>query len=414
MEAGFEIERVKPPRFPRLKQKLDNLPTFLGETQLLLKTRTYYFRRESPDDSKREAWAAGGSIAYESGWFMDRIKIGTELFTSQKLHGPRDRGGTGLLAPVQRHYNVLGQAYALLKLAEHHEVSAYRQVYDLPYVNKNDSRMTPNTFEGYSIKGKFKKKGRRPKIEYIGGYIAQMKKRNADHFVPMGEAAGAPGDADEGTIMGGLRVSPTDDLAFGAINYYTRDVLNIFYAEGSYTWTGKKNLGFRLKAQITDQRSVGDDRLTGSSFKARVGGAELSASYKSAILRAAFSAASDNRDITSPFGSYPGYVSLMRSDFNSAGENAWLLGFSYDFKRLGLKGLSAFTNYASGYDLVDPATDMSLPNEREIDVTVDYKVPDGRFRGFWVRLRGGFVDHGGAANWTKEYRVIVNYEIPLL
>jgi len=165
MEAGFEIERVKPPRFPRLKQKLDNLPTFLGETQLLLKTRTYYFRRESPDDSKREAWAAGGSIAYESGWFMDRIKIGTELFTSQKLHGPRDRGGTGLLAPVQRHYNVLGQAYALLKLAEHHEVSAYRQVYDLPYVNKNDSRMTPNTFEGYSIKGKFKKKGRRPKIE---------------------------------------------------------------------------------------------------------------------------------------------------------------------------------------------------------------------------------------------------------
>ena len=414
MEAAFEIEEVKPPRLPHLKKKLSSLPPFFRDTKLLLKNRSYYFRRDNSDGSENEAWAAGGSVAYESGWFRDRIKIGTEFYTSQKLHGPRDRGGTGLLAPVQRHYNVLGQAYAILKIAENHKISLYRQWYDLPYINKNESRMTPNTFEGYSIRGRFDRKGKRPKVEYIGGYIAKMKKRNSDAFEPMGEAAGAPGDPGRGMVMAGVRISPTDDFSLGVINYYTDDILNIFYTEGSYTWSATNNLGFRLKGQFTEQRSVGDDLLTGSSFDTRVGGAEVSASYKSAILRAAFSTASDEAAITSPFGSYHGYIGLMRSDFDSAGEDAWLLGFSYDFTRIGLKGLSAFTNFASGHDRIDPGTGMSLPDEREIDVTVDYKVPDGRFRGFWVRLRGAYLDQSGVQDWTKEYRVIVNYEIPLL
>ncbi len=48
------------------------------------------------------------------------------------------------------------------------------------------------------------------------------------------------------------------------------------------------------------------------------------------------------------------------------------------------------------------------------NLSVDYKVPDGRLRGFWVRLRGAYLDQSGVQDWTKEYRVIVNYEIPLL
>ncbi len=148
MEAAFGIEARKPPRFPRLKKQLQNLPPFFSDARLLFKTRTYYFYRDNFDASKNQAWAMGGSVAFESGWFMDRFKLGAEFFTSQRLFGPLDRDGTGLLETGQRHYNVLGQAYGILKLAERHKVSAFRQEYDLPYVNKNDSRMTLNTFEG--------------------------------------------------------------------------------------------------------------------------------------------------------------------------------------------------------------------------------------------------------------------------
>lgn len=414
MERGFEIDEVKPPRFPRLKKKLEDLPPFFRDTKLLLKTRSFFFRRENLDGSENEAWALGGSVAYESGWFKDRLKVGAEIFTSQKLYGLTGRDGTGLLAPGQHHYNVLGQAYALIRLTENHELSLYRQEYDLPYVNKNDSRMTPNTFEGYNLQGRFDRKGRRPKIEYIGGYIAKMKKRDSDTFMPMGEASGAADEPNRGMIMAGARISPTENFSLGAINYFVDDVLNIFYTEGNYTWTVSDDLAFRFKGQFTDQRSVGDDLLTGSSFDTQVGGAEAAVSYRGGILRAAFSSTSEEAGIVSPFGSYPGALSLMVNDFNRAGEDAWLVGFSYDFRRIGLKGLSAFANFAAGYGARDPMAGVSLPDQKELDVTVDYRMPEGRFQGFWIRLRGGFVDQKVTGDSVEDYRVIVNYEIPLL
>lgn len=414
MEAGFAAAERKPPRFPRLKRTLQNLPPFFSDASLVLKPRNYYFYRDNFDRSRNQAYAMGGSVAFESGWFMDRVKLGGEFFTSQKLYGPLDRDGTDLLAKGQRHYNVLGQAYGILKLAELHKVSVFRQEYDLPFVNKNDSRMTPNTFEGYSVQGRFDRKGKRPRVEYIGGYIAKIKQRNADAFISMAEAAGAGNGVERGTLMAGVRVAPTENLALGAIDFFTPDVLNIFYVEGSYKREITKELSLRLKGQFTDQRSVGSDLLTGSSFETHVGGAELSASYRSAVLRAAFSVTSDGADIMSPFGTYPGYLGLMQSDFDSAGETAWLLGLSFDFKRVGLDGLSAFASFASGRGIVDPGTRMSLPDEREIDVTVDYKLPEGRFRGFWVRLRGAYLDEAGMDDWSREYRIILNYEIPLL
>jgi hypothetical protein len=414
MESGFEIEKVKPPRLPRLKKKLEDLPPFFRDTKLLLKTRSFFFRRDNLDGSENEAWALGGSVAYESGWFMDRLKVGAEFFTSQKLHAPLGKDGTGLLAPRQHHYNVLGQAYALIKITENHKLSLYRQAYDLPYVNKSDSRMTPNTFEGYSLQGRFDRRGKRPKIEYIGGYIAKMKKRNSDTFVPIGEASGAADEPNRGMIMAGVRISPTENFSLGAINYFIDDVLNIFYTEGNYTWSVSDDLALRFKGQFTDQRSVGDDLLKGSSFDTQVGGAEAAVSYRAGILRAAFSSTSEEAGVVSPFGSYPGYLSLMVNDFDRAGEDAWLVGFSYDFKRIGLEGLSAFANLAAGCGARDAATGLSLPDQKELDVTVDYRMPEGRFRGFWIRLRGGFVDQKVTGDSVEEYRVIVNYEIPLL
>ena len=42
-------------------------------------------------------------------------------------------------------------------------------------------------------------------------------------------------------------------------------------------------------------------------------------SRRDAILTVAFSSTSGDFEIENPYGSYPGYVSLMRSDFNRAG-----------------------------------------------------------------------------------------------
>src|SRR6266850_2977635 len=81
------------------------------------------------------------------------------------------RYGTSLLQEGQRGYAVLGQLYARVKLFEGQFLSLYRQIYDTPYMNRNDSRMTPNTFEGYSLQGTLGGKDGEPALRYGGGEV---------------------------------------------------------------------------------------------------------------------------------------------------------------------------------------------------------------------------------------------------
>jgi outer membrane porin, OprD family len=136
-----------------LKPQMETLPPFLRDTQLALNLRLYYFYRDNevtPPRSDNEAFTIGGSLAYQSGWLANILRIGLEGFGSQKLYGPESRDGTLLLLPGQNSYAVLGRAYGELKYAEY-TATLYRQYIDTPYVNQQDNRMTPNTFEAYRI-----------------------------------------------------------------------------------------------------------------------------------------------------------------------------------------------------------------------------------------------------------------------
>ena len=383
---------------------------FLKDGHVALKPRTYYFNRDKADGTRSRAWALGGSVEYESGWWKEFLSVGAELYDAEKLHGESDEDGTLLLRPGQRGYTVLGKAYVTLR-SENHDATFYRQTLDQPYVNKQDSRMTPNTFEAYTLKGTLDGEGSQ-RINYIAGYVDRMKKRNTDEFVDMAEVAGVSG-TDKGLIMSGVHVQLTDDFAFGAINHYVDDVLNIAYAATDFTLDVNDELGLRLESQFTHQSSVGDDLLTGSDFDTYNAGARIAASYRNAMLKFAVTTTDDEQEIRSPYGSYPGYLSLMQKDFNRAGEDAWLIGASYNFERLGLSGLSAFVNYAEGQGAKDTADGSSLPDQSECDITADYRMKEGWAEGLWIRVRWSTLDIDGEAEDQEDFRVVLNYEIPV-
>ena len=230
----------------------------------------------------------------------------------------------------------------------------------------------------------------------------------------MSEAAGVPGGRSRGLTLAGVRYSPSERFSIGAINYFGKDYLNIFYAETGYTRSLTDELSLKLEAQFTDQRSVGDDLLTGSSFNTWVLDGRAAVSFRNAILSAAFSTTDDEADIQSPFGSYPGYLSLMQRNFFRADEDAWLVGLSYTFSRLGMSGLSAYANFARGVGARDADTGAALGDRTELDLTVDYRVKEGLWRGFWLRLRGSLLKEDGADERSKEVRIILNYQIPVL
>jgi hypothetical protein len=102
----------------------------------------------------------------------------------------------------------------------------------------------------------------------------------------------------------------------------------------------------------------------------------------------------------------------MVEDFDRAGENAWLIGLSYHFKRIGLKGLSAYTNYA--YGNTPDRGSFASADQSEWDMTVDYKPQSHLLDGLWLRLRRASVERNNSGNDLIDYRIILNYEMQFL
>jgi hypothetical protein len=410
LRRSFEEREREAPLFPRVKKWLEPYPEFIRDTQIDFNPRMYYFWRDNGDRTKSEAWTIGGSLAYRSGWLKDTLRIGAELFTSQKIEAPGDRDGTQLLKPGQEGYTVLGTAYANLRWRSILG-TVYRQYVDFPYVNGNDSRMTPNTFEGGLID---RKTGR---ARFSIGHLTRIKLRNDDDFIHISKAAGLQKATHDGLTLAGGAWTPNEWIAVGALNYMLWDVYNTLYMEGDWvpplTFRGG-DIEFRLGFQATDQRSTGSEKL--GSFETWMVGAKALLGYKGAIFGAAFNSVGNDRAVQTPFGGYPGYLSSMLADFRRADEDSWGFWLSYNFGSRGFKalgGLSFFGRIARGENARDPDELTSLPDRNAYDITFDYRFKKGWMRGVWLRVRYAYLEQEGAGD-RSNVRVILRWELPAI
>jgi hypothetical protein len=394
-----------------LHKKLENAPAVIRDSQLTLKPRVYYYDQEEPDGTIKEAVAGGGSLEYRSGLMFDRFRLGMEVFTSQPIYAPEDRDGTQLLKPGQEGYTVLGQAYIAAKLGEAHELTAGRSVYDTPYVNRQFNRMTPNTFEGVSLKGAFKLGTQAKQVDYLVGYLSDIKQRNSDTFIPMSQAAGST--EDHGTALTELLFSAFG-ASIGLAEYYTPDSSNIFYGEATFTPDLKGKWDAKLSVQGTDERALTGTTVLGSAVLGREFAARATLSRDNVVASLALSTANDSGGVVSPWGNSPSYTKGVIKNTARAGEYGALTSVSYGFAKAGLDGLSAGAILGYYWNARSPSDGTPLQDEHEIDLSVDYKVPKGALHGLWFRIQRNFLHGKGDPEATQEWRVILNWEIPLL
>jgi hypothetical protein len=380
---------------------------FFRDTDLRLHLRSFYFNRHNPDGSINEAWALGGWLQYTSGWLADVFQVGATGYTSQPIHAPEDRDGTSLLEPGQEEITVLGQAFARLRYKDYAVLTAYRQSVNDGYIGPQDNRMIPNTFEGVSVRGEV------GKVAYDAGYLWEMKPRNSEEFIPMSEQAGADG-SDEGVWYGSVDWGPSDAWEVFAGDYYTPDVFNIFFLQAKHIRELTTCTEAQFGVQFTDERSVGDE-LIGEFETWNLGVGARHVWDSGWTVGAAFHATGDDANIRSPYGSWPGWLSLIEVDFNRANEKAFGVGVRYDFgkRETGFRvpGLLAVFAVARGFDREDPLTGDSIDDTTEIDLDLTYDVP--KVKGLQLRLRQAVWDTGDE-DWGYQVRFIVNYEIDLL
>ncbi|MES2657544.1 MAG: OprD family outer membrane porin [Verrucomicrobiota bacterium] len=380
--------------------RLETRREALKDTTFKFNLRTYYMNRENFDDTENEAWAAGGWAGLKTGYFLDHISLGLTGYTSQHLHGGDDTDGTLLLAPGQESYSVLGELYADVRIVDGLNLVAGRKEFDTPFINRNDTRMTPNTFEAIALQGVTELKDG-ASIKYGAGYFDQIKERNSDDFVSMSVDAGAT--VERGVFTAG-GLYKKGNFSFGGIDYYSEDIINIAYLEAKLEVPVCNDWKVNLAAQYVDQRSVGEELLPGGAFDSRQFGIKAEVPVGDALFTAAYTDASGDSNLQNPWSGYPGYTSVQVQDFNREGEGAFLLRAGYEFAAI--EGLSA---YALGVFGTEPDQPGEYRQD-EYDLNLQWAPTEGAMKGLSLRLRYGFVQQDGGDDDTfTDFRVICNY-----
>ena len=392
-----------------LGDRLSDLAPFWSDSDLRYALRAFSFDRRDSSEAKARAQTVGGRLEYESGWWRNlRLKAG--WYGSWQIDTKKDGGDTGLLAPGQEDIQVWGEANLQYRFdstpLKDSRVTLYRQSLSLPFINQNDIRMLPVTHQGIVLT----REGE-PSLDYVIGHLTKVKNFDSEEFVHMSRAAGAPG-TDKGVTLVGMRPFKSDTLTFGAVNLMGWDTFNTAFAEATYHKAFDRGLDLRLSGQVTDQRSVGDELV--GDFDTRHAALQTAFGWRGMVLKLAGSVTDDEAAIRRPWGGSPSYLYLSRLDFDRAGEKAVLFGISYNPEQFSSLGLSGFIDIAHGVDARDPLTGAQLPDQTEYDLTIDFKPPRGVLKGLWLRLRGVWLDIDGDNNTPRDYRVILNYEIPLL
>jgi hypothetical protein len=380
---------------------------FLEDAELVLKPRTYYLHRGYDVADTRAGWALGGGLEFRSGWWQDRIRLGATLATSQKLYGPEEKDGTQLFKPGPESFSVVSEAYATVRLVGDHGIRVGRQTLDLPYLGKHDLRMIPNTFEAVGI-------GNKPGdgFAYMAGYVDAIKYKDSDEFIPMSEAAGAKG-TDDGLTFWGVRYRMPDDSVYGVLHQRTPDLFHTTFAKAEKRFKLSEDASLWADVSWTSQSSLGQALIGDFSTHLISGRLEWVSGRQK--IRLAASTTDEGGNIQKPYGNPANYLSIIINDFDRAGEDAFSVGYSYDFGQVGAGKLSLFTNVVWG-DTPD-AGPIASPDASELDLTVDWRLNRGWSEKVWVRLRAAWVnqdDDFPGSDDLFDFRIIVNYDFDLL
>jgi len=372
---------------------------FIDNTELTLHPRTFYMYRDYETTGIQEALAAGGWIGLKSGVWRG-LSLGGVVYPCQKVYEPDSRQGTGLFPADDEGYTILGEAY-LHGAWQGTTLTLYRQRLNTPFLNPRDVRMTPATFEAYTLSSRAI-----TNLLLMVAYVPAIKLRNGDRFVSMTEAAGIKGTNEAVSLAGA--VFTRDPLTVQVWDYYGSELMNTCYGQADVTWQPMDELVLITSAQAADQRSVG--RELAGAFQTGMVGVQQQAKFHGFNLILGYTQHREDHAVLTPWGSYPGFTSIMEEDCNAAGARAWVAGLAYDFSRIGLNGFSCKTVHTWAW--TPELGSFSDPEQLEHDLNLDYFCP-GSLKGLWLRMRIAFTRNSLSKNGQdiEDYRFIVNYDL---
>ncbi|MGR3994685.1 OprD family porin [Pseudomonas sp. 1121_17] len=390
---------------------------FFEDSSATFETRNMYFNRDfrdgtSSQQSKRDEWAQGFMLNFESGYTEGSVGFGLDALgmVGIKLDSSEDRTGTGLLpthddGKAADEYSKLGLT-GKVKISKT-ELKVGSLIPELPTLQPNDGRILPQTFEGGLLTS-----NEISNLTVTAGRLEKAKDRNDTNWedIALNNKNGRFGGtfAADNYDLAGLDYKFTDRITG---SYHVAQLDDIYRQHfvgmvATQPW-GPGTFGADLRLAISDDQGQAragkiDNTTANGMLSYALDGHKLSGAYQHVSGDSAF-----------PYvdGADPYLVNFVQiNDFAGADEHSWQLRYDYNFASLGIPGLTFMTRYLSG-DNVSRA-DGSEGKEWERNTEFKYVVQTGPLKNVAVRLRNATFRSNFARD-ADEVRLLVSYSVAL-
>lgn len=405
------------PLFALLPLATASAEGFVDDSTLKLQLRNVYFNENFRDEhgmspravrtakSERTEWAQGFLLDYQSGFTPGTVGFGVDAMglLGVKLDSGRGRSGTGLL-PVHddgRAADEFASAGITAKARLAKTTLKYGTLLPkTPVLIYNDARLLPQTYQGAQVTS-----ADIDNLTLTGGHLDRFKLRDSSDSVPL--------------VLDGYGGDKSGDFNYAGADYKLgkRVRLSYFYGE-------LENFYRQHFAGIQHDLPLGAGVLTsdlryfnsvdsGSAYGGKVDNHMLSGLLSYAVAGHTFNG---GYQTLSGHAGLPYISGATVYSFSNVGigkfieedEKTWMLGYGYDFARVGVPGLTFSTRYLSGND----GKSQSAVKEWERDAEVAYVVQSGTFKGLGVKLRN-YVYRSDFSRGRDSNRIYLTYDIAL-
>lgn len=400
---------------------------FLEDTTAKIESRTVYFNRDFRDGrtsndqgaSKREESAQGFILNLQSGYTEGTVGFGIDALgmLGFQLDSSPDRSNSGLLPSSGNDPRGSKGQYAKMGLTAKVKVSDTVLKYgallpDLPLLKYNDGRLLPTMFNGAMLTSK-EVKDLTFMAARLDKYTARDSTDSQDIRVHCKNKRYACNTTADHFDMYGFDYKINDRLT---AQYHYAELEDI-YRQHFVGLLGNQPLGNGvLKADLRLLKSADSGDAKAGSIDNRA----LSGMLSYAISGHTFSTGWQrmNGDNSMPYldGSNPYLVNYVQvNDFAAAQERSWQLRYDYDFKAIGINGLSFLTRYVNGDHIKVVGSDQE-GKEWERDSELKYVIQTGTFKDVSLRLRNATyrTNYQQFARDVDETRLIVSYNFSVL
>ncbi|APO84053.1 MULTISPECIES: OprD family porin [Pseudomonas] len=390
---------------------------FFEDSTATFETRNMYFNRDfrdgtSAQQSKRDEWAQGFMLNFESGYTHGTVGFGLDALgmLGIKLDSSPDRTDTGLLpthddGKAADEYSKLGLT-GKVKVSQT-ELKIGTLIPELPTLQPNDGRILPQTFEGGLLTSK-EVKG----LTFTGGRLDKAKDRNDTNWedLALNNKNGRFGGSfsADNLDLAGLDYQFTDRIT-GSYHFAQLDDIYRQHFIGmvaTQPW-GPGTFGADLRLAVSDDAGAAkagniDNTTVNGMLSYALGGHKVSAAWQQLSGDSAF-----------PYvdGADPYLVNFVQiNDFAGADERSWQARYDYNFAALGVPGLTFMTRYISGDNVSRAAGGEGKEWERNTELK--YVVQSGPLKNVAVRLRNATFRSNFARD-ADEVRLLVSYSVAL-